>query len=152
MNWLQRYRLRHYLRNSLWIYPVIALFSGLLLARGLIRLETELGWAGTMDPDSVRSVLGTLAGSIFTFIVFVCSSLLLVVQLASAQLTPRMIGVLFENRVTKLTLALFVFVFSFSISVLVHVGQFAPPLSANIAGWSAAACICLFIYLIDHIG
>jgi uncharacterized membrane protein len=152
MTWLQRYRLRHYLRNSLWVYPVLALVAGLVLARVMIQFETDSGWVGTMDPDSVRAVLGTLAGSIFTFIVFVCSSLLLVVQLASAQLTPRMIGVLFENRVTKLTLALFVFVFSFTISVLVRVGNFAPPLSANIAGWSAAACICLFIYLIDHIG
>jgi uncharacterized membrane protein len=100
----------------------------------------------------VRAVLGTLAGSIFTFIVFVCSSLLLVVQLASAQLTPRMIGVLFVDTVTKVTLALFVFTFSFALSVLVRVGSSAPPLTANIAGWSAAACICLFIYLIDHIG
>ncbi len=83
MTWLQRYRLRHYLRNSIWVYPVLALFAGLLLARLLIRWETDLGWVGTMDADSVRSVLGTLAGSIFTFIVFVCSSLLLVVQLAS---------------------------------------------------------------------
>jgi uncharacterized membrane protein len=152
MTWLQRYRFRHYLRNSIWVYPVLALLAGLVLARVLIRMELDSGWVGTMDPDSVRAVLGTLAGSIFTFIVFICSSLLLVVQLASAQLTPRMIGVLFENRVTKLTLAMFVFVFSFSLSVLVRIEHFAPPISANIAGWSAAACICLFIYLIDHIG
>src|SRR5437879_4845737 len=63
MTWLQRFRLRHYLRNSLWVYPVLALVAGLLLARVLIRLETESGWVGTMDPDSVRAVLGTLAGS-----------------------------------------------------------------------------------------
>jgi uncharacterized membrane protein len=152
MNWLQRYRLRHYLRNSIWVLPVIGLIAGLVLARVLIALETALGWQGTMDPDSVRAVLGTLSGSIFTFIVFVCSSLLLVVQLASAQLTPRMIGVLFEDRVTKLTLALFVFVFSFCLSVLIRIGDHAPPLTGNIAGWSAAACICLFIFLIDHVG
>jgi uncharacterized membrane protein len=152
MTWLQRYRLRHYLQNSIWVFPVIALFAGLALARCLIALEQAFGWKGTMDPDSVRAVLGTLAGAIFTFIVFVCSSLLLVVQLASAQLTPRMIAVLFQDRVTKFTLAMFVFVFSFTLSVLVRVGDHAPPLSGNIAGWSAAACICLFIFLIDHIG
>src|SRR5262245_8980701 len=134
MNWLQRYRLRHYVRNSIWVHPMMALVAGLVLARLLGRIESELGWVGTSDPDSVRAVLGTLAGSIFTFIVFVCSSLLLVVQLASAQLTPRMIGVLFVDTVTKITLALFVFTFSFALSVLVRVGSSAPPLTANIAG------------------
>ena len=54
----------------------------------------------------VSSVLGA---SLFTFIVFVCSSLLLVVQLASAQLTPRIIAVLFRDPVTKFTLTLLVF-------------------------------------------
>src|SRR5690242_2402170 len=127
MTWLQRYRLRHYLQNSIWVLPVIALVAGLVIARLLVRLEAELGWAGTSDPDSVRAVLGTLAGSIFTFIVFVCSSLLLVVQLASAQLTPRVIGILFRDAVTKWTLALFVFSFSFALSVLLRVTSSAPP-------------------------
>src|SRR5262245_1260364 len=117
MTWLQRHRFRHYLQNSIWVYPVLALVVGLVLARLLLHLETQLGWTGHLDADSVRAVLGTLAGSIFTFIVFVCSSLLLVVQLASAQLTPRMIAVLFGDLVTKVTLTLFVFTFAFSLSV-----------------------------------
>jgi uncharacterized membrane protein len=152
MTWLQRFRVRHYLRNSISVFPLIALVGGLALARLLLLLEARLGWAGTLDPDSVRAVLGTLAGAIFTFIVFVCSALLLVVQLASAQLTPRMIAMLFRDTVTKVTLAVFVFTFSFAVSALVRVGDSAPPITANIAGWCAVSCICLFIYLIDHIG
>jgi uncharacterized membrane protein len=152
MTWLQRYRLLHYLRNSIWVYPMIALVAGFVLAQGLLRLEATLGWVDTHDSDSVRAVLGTLAGATFTFIVFVCSSLLLVLQLASAQLTPRIIGMLFADSVTKLSLAFFVFTFSFAMTVLVRVGDSAPPFAANIAGWSAAGCICVFIYLIDHIG
>jgi uncharacterized membrane protein len=152
MSWLQRYRLRHYLNNSIWVYPVFSLAAATLLVQFLVPLEAELGWVGVMDPDSVRAVLGTLAGSTFTFIVFVCSTLLLVVQLASAQLTPRLVGILFADAVTKVTLSLFVFTFSFALSVLLHVGNSAPPLSARVAGWSAAGCMCLFIYLIDHMG
>jgi uncharacterized membrane protein len=152
MTWLQRYRVRQYLRDSIWVYPAAALAAGFVLAQALLRLEAALGWVGTDDSDSVRAVLGTLAGATFTFIVFVCSSLLLVVQLASAQLTPRVIGMLFADAVTKLSLALFVFTFSFAVAVLVRVEDSAPPFAANVAGWSAAGCICLFIYLIDHIG
>jgi hypothetical protein len=63
MTWLQRYRLLHYLRNSIWVYPVITLVAGFMLAQELLRLEATLGWVGTHDSDSVRAVLGTLAGA-----------------------------------------------------------------------------------------
>jgi uncharacterized membrane protein len=152
MSWLQRYQIRLYVRNSIWVFPVTGLLLGMVLARILVRVEEALGWVGSANPDSVRAVLGTLAGALFTFIVFVSSSLLLVVQLASAQLSPRIIGVLFRDRVTKLTLSLFVFTFAFAVSVLIRVGASAPEIAAHLAAWTAAACIGLFIYLVDHIG
>src|SRR5437763_10811300 len=148
MTWLQRYRLRHYLRNSIWVYPMFALVVGFMLAQALLRLEAALGWVGTHDSDSVRAVLATLAGATFTFIVFVCSSLLLVLQLASAQLTPRIIGLLFADTVTKVTLAMFVFTFAFAISALLRIGPTVPLLTAEIAAYSSAGCIGLFLYLI----
>src|SRR5688500_311548 len=104
MTWLQRYRVRHYLRSSVWVLPVIAIVAAMLFVRLLHWLDSAMGWQSGFDADTMRTVLGTLAGAMFTFIVFVCSSLLLVVQLASAQLTPRMIGVLFSDSLTKLTL------------------------------------------------
>jgi uncharacterized membrane protein len=152
MNWLQRYRFRHYLRNSIWTAPVAAMVAALLLVRPLHWFEQTMGWQGGMDPDTVRTVLGTLAGAIFTFIVFVCSSLLLVVQLASAQLTPRIIGILFRDRVTKLTLSMFVFTFVFVVSALIRIDTTVPVLTALTAAYSSAACLGLFLYLIDHVG
>src|SRR6516162_1316033 len=134
MSWLQRYRVRHYLRNSIWIMPLFAVLAAVILVRLLHRLELTMGWVAPIDPDTMRTVLGTLAGSMFTFIVFVCSSLLLVVQLASAQLTPRIIGLLFGDTVTKLALSLFVFTFAFAISALVRIGSTVPLLTADIAG------------------
>jgi uncharacterized membrane protein len=152
MNWLQRYRIRHYLRNSIWIAPVAAIAAAVILVRLLHWLELQMGWQGGFDPDTMRTVLGTLAGAMFTFIVFVCSSLLLVVQLASAQLTPRVIGVLFRDSITKLTLSTFVFTFAFAISALIRIGTSVPILTAEIAAYSSAACLGLFVYLIDHVG
>jgi uncharacterized membrane protein len=152
MTWLQRYRFRHYLRNSLWVAPVCALVTALLLVRWLHWLESEMNLVARISPETMRAVLGTLAGAMFTFIVFICSSLLLVVQLASAQLTPRIIGVLFRDRVTKLTLSVFVFTFAFSMSTLTRIDTTVPLLTAEIAAYSCAACLGLFIYMIDHIG
>jgi uncharacterized membrane protein len=152
MSWHQRYLLRNYVRNSIWILPVIAMFGAVILVGLLHRLEDEMGWKSTVNSDTMRAVLSTLAGAMFTFIVFVCSSLLLVVQLASAQLTPRMIGILLRDRVTKLTLSMFVFTFAFSISALVRIGESVPRLTAQVAAYSSAACLGLFLYLIDNIG
>src|SRR5262249_12339983 len=151
MTWLQRYRIRHYLRNTIWIYPLIALVSALLLIRLLHWYEQEMGWSSNFHPDTWRAVLGTLAGAMFTFIVFVCSSLLLVVQLASAQLSPRVVGLLFRDRVTKLTLSMFVFTFTFAISALVRVGSSVPRITAEIAAYSSAVCLGLFLFLIDRV-
>ena len=70
-------------RNSLWVLPACVMVIALILVRLLHWLESEMGLVGKLNPDSVRAVLGTLAGAMFTFIVFMGSSLLLVVQLAS---------------------------------------------------------------------
>mgnify|MGYP002784827019 CR=1 FL=1 len=152
MSWLRYYRLRHYVQNSIWISPVLAMVAAVGVVHLLDLLEGKLGLSSSYSPDTMRTVLGTLAGAMFTFIVFICSSLLLVVQLASAQLTPRIIGVLFRDSVIKLTLALFTFTFSFAIAVLLRIGDTVPPLTAHIAAWSSAASICVFLYLIDHVG
>ena len=152
MTWLQRYRVRNYFRNSIWVLPVAAMVGAMTLVRLLHNFEEAMGWEADLNPDTVRSVLGTLAGAMFTFIVFVCSSLLLVVQLASAQLTPRIIGALFRDTITKVTLATFVFTFAFAIATLIRIGPSVPTLTARIAAYSSAGCIGLFLYLIEHVG
>lgn len=152
MTWLQRSRIRHYVRNSLWIFPVLSMLAAIVLARLCHSLEDSQGWRASFDPDTMRAVLGTLAGAMFTFIVFICSSLLLVVQLASAQLTPRIIAILFQDSVTKLTLSLFVFTFTFTISAMLRIKDSVPLVTAEVAAWSSAGCLCVFLYLIDHVG
>lgn len=152
MTWLQRYRISHYVQNAIWIHPVLAMVTAMVLVRVLHRLEAAMQWESEIDPDNMRAVLGSLAGAMFTFIVFVCSSLLLVVQLASAQLTPRIIGVLLRDPITKLTLTLFVFTFAFATAVLLRIGSTVPLVTSHIAGYSSIACIGLFLFLIDRVG
>lgn len=152
MTWLQRYRIRHYVKNSIWIPPVAAMVTASLLVHLLHWLESAMGWEAGLHPDTMRTVLGNLAGAMFTFIVFVGSSLLLVVQLASAQLTPRIIGVLFREPVTKLTLSMFVFTFTFAMATLIRIGASVPLLTAEIAAYSCGGCLALFLYLIDRVG
>ena len=82
-----------------------------------------------------------MASSMFTFIVFVCSALLIAVQLASAQLTPRIIALVFRDPVTKCSLTVFVFSFTFSLAVLLRINTVVPILTARLAAYSCIACL-----------
>src|SRR5262245_15055768 len=144
MTWLQRYRVRHYVRNSIWIVPVLALVLGIITFRLLSWLETSIDQDARLDADTMRAVLGALAGAMFTFIVFVCSSLLLVVQLASAQLTPRVIGTMFRDRVIKVTLAVFVFSFTFALAAMVRISSTVPLLVTQCAAYGCVASIGVY--------
>jgi uncharacterized membrane protein len=152
MTWLQRYRLRHYVRNSVWILPVATIAIALVSVRLLHWFEESMGWQANVNPETARTVLGALAGAMFTFIVFVCSSLLLVLQLASAQLTPRVVGTMFRDPIVKLTLATFVFTFTFTVSAMVRIGATVPLIVSQVAAYGCIASIGIFLYLIDHVG
>ena len=56
---------------------------------------------GSTSPRRARDDPGSVQSSMLTFVVFVVSSLLIVVQLASAQLTPRIIAMVFADRRLK---------------------------------------------------
>jgi uncharacterized membrane protein len=152
MTWLQRYRARHYCGNSIWVLPVLGSLAAIATIRSLYWIDRAMGWSSPMDPDTARGVLSTLASALFTSIVFVCSALLVAVQLASAQLTPRIIAIVFRDPVTKLALTLFVFMFTFSLGALVRITTTVPLLSAHLSAYGCLLCMAVFFFLIDHLG
>jgi uncharacterized membrane protein len=152
MIWLNRYRIRHYVGDSFWILPLTSMLAAVGIARLLYGIERAEGWESTVHPDTARAVLGTLASSMFTFIVFVCSALLVAVQLASAQLTPRIIAIVFRDPVTKFASTLFVFAFAFTLAVMVRIDSSVVRYSVTAAAYSCMLSLAVFLYLIDHVG
>ena len=118
----------------------------------LHRVEELAGWESRLNPETARALLATMAASMFTFIVFVCSALLVAVQLASSQLTPRIIAIVFRDPGTKFSLTVFVFTFTFSLAVLVRINNSVPLLTTRLAAYSCLASLGVFLYLIDHVG
>lgn len=152
MSWIHRYRLRYFVRNSIFLLPMLGIAAGIATAGLFHELESRLGWKSSLSPESSRTVIGILAASMMTFIVFLSSTLLVAVQLASATLTPRIIGFVFNDRITKLSLTIFVYTFTLSLAVLVRIEIAVPLVTSRLAVWGCIASVCAFFYLIDHVG
>jgi uncharacterized membrane protein len=152
MNWLQRYRVISFVKTSVWLPPVVGMVAALLLRPIVQGLDSTLGWTSAVGADGARAVLGALASSMLTFIVFVFSILLVAVQLASAQLSPRIIATVYRAPVIKLSLTVFVFTFTYTLAVISRISGTVPQVSFWVAAYSNVFCIGLFIYMIDRVG
>src|SRR5262249_18445058 len=111
-----------------------------------------MGWRSDLGPATAQAVLGNMASSMFTFIVFVSSALLVALQLASSQLTPRILAIVFRDPVTKSSMVVFTFTFTFTLAVLVRVQSSVPLLTTRLAAYSCLASLGVFLFLIDHVG
>jgi uncharacterized membrane protein len=152
MTWLQRYSIRSFFRNSVWFPPLLGMLAALAVRPLIQWADLSFHLTAVVGPDSARAVLGALASSMLTFIVFVFSIMLLAVQLASAQLTPRIIANFYRNRVLKFSLTVFVFAFTYTLAALSRIEDSVPQISMWVAVYSSVACIGIFLYMIDHVG
>jgi uncharacterized membrane protein len=109
MYWKQSYYFRDYLRSSLWIVPFIAIPFELVATRLLHRLDGWLGWAFlNVGASGAQAMFNAIVTATLSFIVFTFGSLLVALQVASGQLTPRIIAtVLVRNNVVRYTTGLF---------------------------------------------
>jgi uncharacterized membrane protein len=128
------------------------MFAALGAVRIVYGIDRSQGWISPLSSETASGVLATIASAQFTFVVFVSSSLLVAVQLASAALTPRIIALVFRDPVTRLSLAFFVFSFIFTLASLVRIETPAPLLTTHLAGYGCVASLGIFLYLIDHLG
>ena len=152
MTWLQRHRLAGFIRNSVWLPPVLGMVIALIVRPVVQDIDSMLGWKSPVGPDAARAVLGILVSALLTFIVFVFSILLLIVQIASAQLSPRIIAPIYRSRVVRFSLALFVFTFTYTLSALARIEDSVPQVSMWLAVYSSVLSIAVFLYMIDHVG
>ena len=152
MSWVNRYRIKLHLRNSIWILPAVSIAAGLLAVALLNRLELAFGWRMSLSPDTGRVVMSTIAGAMFTLVIVASSAVLLAVQLASAQLTPRIIALVYRNTSRKLSITFFAFTFTFSVAVLVRIEDHVPLLTGYLAAYGFLINLALFLQFIDSMG
>lgn len=152
MNWCDKYRLKLYVRNSIWIFTVLSIAAGMIAVMVLSRIDRAMGWEMNIDPGTAGAVMATVAGSMFTLVVVSSSAVLVAVQLASAQLTPRIILLVYRSRIRKFCVSAFVFTFTFSVAALVRIETTVPLLTSYVAAYGFLINLALFLYFIEGTG
>jgi uncharacterized membrane protein len=153
MTWQQRYHIKHFFRFSFWLVPALCIF----LALGACRLTRWLDIRFDLPDfhysvEGARGLLDGLSGSLLTFLVFVISSMLLIVQIASAQLTPRIIALAFSSRVSQIVLGVFVFTYMYTIATLARIDEQLSPFTVSIAVIGTLASIVVFFWFAQRLG
>jgi len=152
MHWKQFYYVRDYLRSSLWIVPLVAIPLELAATRILHRLDGWLGWTFLdLGVPGAQAMLNAIITATLSFVVFTFGSLLVALQVASGQLTPRIIAtVLVRNDVVRYTTGLFIFTLLFAVSAINKMQGTVFQLVVFVAACLGILCFAAFLYLIDY--
>jgi uncharacterized membrane protein len=152
MHWKQFYYVGDYLKSSLWIVPLIAIPLELAATRILHRLDAWLGWTFLdLGVSGAQAMLNAIVTATLSFVVFTFGSLLVALQVASGQMTPRIIAtILVRNNVVRYTTGLFIFTLLFAISAINKMHDTPFQLVDFVAACLGVACFAAFLFLIDY--
>ena len=120
-----------------------------LLAR---TLDTRFAWKGlALGVTGAQAMFNAVITLTLSFIVFTFGSLLVAIQVASGQYTPRIIATtLLRDNVIRCTVGLFVFTLLFAIKAADRMETTVHQLVAFVVGLLGLICIVAFLFLIDY--
>ncbi len=145
--------LRQHVRDSLLLTPLIMLTAGIVLA--MLLLEVDERWRpGREFPfvfdggvEAARPLLSTIATATLTAATLVFSITMLVLQLASGQYSPRMLGSFLRDRYATYSLGLFAATFAFALVVLANTDS--PQEDDTRRSFAASATVAFVLVLLS---
>src|SRR4051794_15552776 len=150
--WHRVYRAASYARSALWVAPLFALVAVLALVMPIRWLDAWLDWpfAG-LDTSGAQALYGTVITLTLSFVVFTFGSLLVAIQVAGGQLTPRIIATtLLRDNVVRGSVGLFVFTLVFAVMALNRLDRTVYEIVSLVTAVLAIACMATFLFLIDY--
>jgi len=153
LEWRTRFWLKSYLRSSMWLVPLGAYVVSLVAISvlGWIDARMQWQWAWQLNVEIVQNVLQMFVAAMLSFIVFTFGSLLVAVQIASAQLTPRIIAtVLLRDNTIRLIAALFILSLVFDLGLLARTQASVLYLPLTVSVLLNLTAIGAFLHLMDY--
>jgi uncharacterized membrane protein len=154
------------LRGSFWFLPTLLTLAAAALAVGLLLTDRwvaspalrEVGWIYTGGAQGARSLLSTVAGAVVTVVGVAFSVTIVSLQLAAAQLGPRVLRNFMRDRGNQMVLGTFVATFVYCLLVLRTVrgdngladDAFVPHLAVTGGVALAIVSAAVLIYFIHH--
>jgi uncharacterized membrane protein len=152
VNWSRWYAIRSYLRSAIWTAPVIAL--ALEQATFRLAMAHQLDWG--VIPGFAYGKEGTIAladyviASTTAFIVFTFGSMIVAIQVASGQSSPRIIAtMLLRDNVIRWAVGLFAYVMLLAVAIKTRVDT-VPEVLVSVMGALALTSVIVFMFLIDY--
>ncbi|SAL88701.1 hypothetical protein AWB74_08690 [Caballeronia arvi] len=161
MDWNRWYSLKSYLRSSLWTVPLIAIaiYAAVkpvaeMVGRWMTRqgsLDAKTSLLG-LSMTGARSLLGDIVSADLAFLVFTFGSLLVAIQVAGGQYTPRIIATtLLRDNVIRSISGIFVFTLLFANRTAGWMGENEVlQLQVFIAALFGFTSVVAFLFLIDY--
>jgi uncharacterized membrane protein len=153
MTWNRWYAVRSYVRSSLWVVPFIAMLLEQIALRIAIAIDSRLNWVPIwpLTEAGTTAAMQTIITLTLSFLVFTFGSMLVAIQVASGQLSPRIIATtLLRDNVIRGTVGLFVFTMLFAIGAVSRPDSTAPRLLIWISAGLGLSSLAAFLYLIDY--
>ena len=151
-NWNRWFALASYARGSLWIVPFIAIAIEMIVSRFIQGLDERLGWTLlNLAVPGATAMYQTIITMTMSFTVFTFGSLLVAIQVASGQLTPRVIATtLLRDNTVRYTVGLFVFTMLYALRALDRMESAVQQFSVFTAAGLGLASLVAFLFLIDY--
>ena len=160
MQWNRRYARRSYISGSMWVVPLVALLVYGIFHRGVNALGNwlvEEGWASEtasflgLSVEGARVQLQTFITLNLSFLVFTFGSLLVAIQVAGGQYTPRIIATtLLRDNVIRVIVGIFLFTLAFAMRVLTRTDDTVKQLDVLVSCVLGIFSVMVFLFLIDY--
>jgi uncharacterized membrane protein len=153
MSWEKRFRLRQYVRSSLWLLPLLGAILGVVLGEADVSADQSvtLPAALTYSSTTATTVLSAIVGATAALTGFVVTVTVLVVNIATGLFSARYLRLWYRDRMLKAALALLITTLAFAFALLRRVDTgFVPNLGVTAAGVLVIASVVTFLVFLDR--
>jgi uncharacterized membrane protein len=127
----------------MWFWPLVCVGIGMALSAVSVALDRAFDGslvprAITGGPDTALEILGTVAGSMVSLAALVLTVVLVVIQLAMGQFSPRIVAAILQDKPSQFAIGIFVGTFAHAMLALSQVSteegdEFVPGVAIVVA-------------------
>ena len=153
MSWRRVFRVRLYLRDSLWAIPLAGALIGVVLGSmdTLVEQSVHVAPAFQYSSTTASAVLAAIVGATAALTGFVVTVTTLVVQMATGTFSARYMRLWYRDRMLKVLLAVLIGTLAFAFSLMRRVeADFVPNIGVSIAGGLIVVSLLIFLLFLDR--